>query len=257
MVGTDPYRFLGGRLGYPDSLSLQRILEFLMPDKKVAEIAVELPTPVDELAQKFKTSEEEINSIIQALERKGIITLTSRGYFFVRSIKDLHDATQPKGDQALVRLWKDFFREVEKNGPILTFSRLVIGEEIGPMDWTVTIEEVEKLVRSISMKDPWYWKKTSKGIRIAPPILGARLYYMLLASKYDLTGSQRFTGILLSQEDEFFRPIEVGARLSLRGKIVDKKSSKGRNYATIEMEAIDEGGALLGRYRSTVEIIIN
>jgi hypothetical protein len=175
----------------------------------------------------------------------------------VRSIKELHDATPPKGDQVLVGLWQEFFREVENKGPTLTFNRLVVGEEIGPMDWTVTIEGAEKLVRSISVKDPWYWKETSKGVRIAPPILGARLYYTLLASKYDLTGSQRFTGILMSQEDEFFRPIEVGTRLSLRGKIVDKKSIKGRTYATIEMEASDEGGALFGRYRSTVEIIIH
>jgi biotin operon repressor len=259
MTSTDPYRLLAGRLGYPDSPYLRKILEYLIPEGRTAEIVVEQPTPAEEIASKFQMTEEEVNKLMEAMHNKGIVTPSSRGYFFVRSLKDLQDTTKYKGDSEFQRtldsLWREFFEKHEKKE--LTFSGLVIGDQLGPIDWTVTPEEAERVMRAYGTVSPWYWKERPSQIRMAPATLGSKLYYALLSTKYDLTGPQHATGLHLSQEDEFFGPLQVGATYKVRGKVADKKSGKGRNYATIAVEVTNAKGNLVARYQSTVEIPIN
>lgn len=258
MVSTDPYRLLAGRLGYPDSPALRRILEFLIQENKVAEIVVELPTPLDRLAHKFQMTEEEVKNSLQKMQQRGIITLTSRGHFFVRNIKELYDAALSKNVQdspyqdTLGKLWRIFFKGNEVEKKRLTINDLKVEQEIGPIDWIVTMDQAENIIRSTRRRDPWYWEEAAGDARIAPPTIASHFYDKLLSTKYDTTGPLLAYSTHVSQEDEFFNPIFIGARLKLLGKIVG--IVKEKKYVTIEVEVTDENGTLLARSRSVVGI---
>ena len=110
---TDAYVVLAGKLGYPESERLGRLLRRLM-DKEEAEIVASLPCTVAELAQKLGKQEEQVNQILKGLFEKGVIFMTSKGYQFARDIFQLHDATacDVRSDKVwgreLLDLWEDF-----------------------------------------------------------------------------------------------------------------------------------------------------
>jgi Pyruvate/2-oxoacid:ferredoxin oxidoreductase delta subunit len=109
----DAYTVLAGKLGYPESERLKKLLRKLM-DKEEAEIVVSLPYPAVELAQKLGKKEAQVNEILEGLFEKGIIFMTSKGYQFARDIFQLHDATacDVRSDKVwgreLLDLWEDF-----------------------------------------------------------------------------------------------------------------------------------------------------
>ena len=110
---ADAYVVLAGKLGYPKSERLGRLLRRLM-DREEAEIAASLPCTVAELAQKLGKQEEQVNQILKGLFEKGVIFMTSKGYQFARDIFQLHDATacDVRSDKVwgreLLDLWEDF-----------------------------------------------------------------------------------------------------------------------------------------------------
>jgi len=112
---ADPYVVLAGKLGYPESERLGRLLRRLM-DKEEAEIAASLPCAVAELAQKLGKQEDQVNEALKGLFEKGVIFMTSKGYQFARDIFQLHDATacDVRLDKVWGRdfldLWEDFFQ---------------------------------------------------------------------------------------------------------------------------------------------------
>jgi len=89
---ADAYVVLAGKLGYPESDRLRKLLKRLM-DKEEAEIVASLPCPVAELTQKLGKKEEKVNQMLKQLFQKGVIFMTSKGYQFARDIFQLHDAT--------------------------------------------------------------------------------------------------------------------------------------------------------------------
>jgi Pyruvate/2-oxoacid:ferredoxin oxidoreductase delta subunit len=110
---ADAHVVLAGKLGYPESERLGRLLRRLM-DKEEAEVAASLPCTVAELAQKLGKQEERVNQILKGLFDKGVIFMTSKGYQFARDIFQLHDATacDVRSDKVwgreLLDLWEDF-----------------------------------------------------------------------------------------------------------------------------------------------------
>ncbi|OGN95851.1 MAG: hypothetical protein A2Z77_00370 [Chloroflexi bacterium RBG_13_51_36] len=111
----DAYAVLAGKLGYPESERLKKLLRRLM-DKEEAEIVASLPCPVAELAQKLGKKEEKVNEIQRGLFEKGVIFMTSKGYQFARDIFQLHDATacdvrlDKVWGRGLLDLWEDFLQ---------------------------------------------------------------------------------------------------------------------------------------------------
>jgi Pyruvate/2-oxoacid:ferredoxin oxidoreductase delta subunit len=109
----EAYAVLTERLGYPGSQRLEKTLRRLM-DEEEAEIAVSLPCPVAELAQRLGKSEAEMEKRIGGLFGKGVIFMTSKGYRFARDILQLHDATASDArldyiwGRELLDLWEDF-----------------------------------------------------------------------------------------------------------------------------------------------------
>jgi Pyruvate/2-oxoacid:ferredoxin oxidoreductase delta subunit len=111
----DAYVVLAEKLGYRESERFRRVLKRLM-DGEEAEIVASLPCPVAELAQRLGKREEEVNNILNRLFEKGVIFMTSKGYWFARDIFQLHDgtATDVRLDDVwgrdLLDLWEDFFQ---------------------------------------------------------------------------------------------------------------------------------------------------
>jgi hypothetical protein len=66
---TDAYVILAGKLGYSESDSLGRLLRTLM-DEEEAEMAVCLPGPVAELAQKLGKQKDQVSQILKAFLRR-------------------------------------------------------------------------------------------------------------------------------------------------------------------------------------------
>jgi formate hydrogenlyase subunit 6/NADH:ubiquinone oxidoreductase subunit I len=110
---AETYAVLAGKLGYPESDRLKKLLRKLM-DREEAEIVASLPCSVAEIGQKLGKKETQVNEILKGLFEKGVIFMTSKGYRFARDIFQLHDATacDVRSDKVwgreLLDLWEDF-----------------------------------------------------------------------------------------------------------------------------------------------------
>jgi hypothetical protein len=127
----------------------------------------------------------------------------------------------------------------EKSG----WEALPIGLEMGPLEIVLdnnTIEERVELVR-------WENREPLDKLGVTPPgiTIGnhARMKFMAWP---DLRAS-----IWAKSEHEFLKPIKVGSRIYIRGKIVDKYVKRDRNYVVADYETVDEDGEVLMRSRET------
>jgi acyl dehydratase len=57
--------------------------------------------------------------------------------------------------------------------------------------------------------------------------------------------------IWAKSEHEFIRPMKVGSKVFVRGKVTDKYIKRGREYVVTEFEAVDEHGEVLLISRET------
>lgn len=113
----DAYDVLMERLGFPGSVYLRRILQYLMTPEQ-SKVAAELPGSVEEVSQKAGIPVEKVKEILDELFRKGVTfpkDFDKRDYFrFARDIIQLHDATlatkqlDPEKDKEYFKLWHDF-----------------------------------------------------------------------------------------------------------------------------------------------------
>ncbi|UCD58270.1 MAG: winged helix-turn-helix transcriptional regulator, partial [Candidatus Hydrogenedentota bacterium] len=116
MSDVDAYTLLAEKHGYRDSPRYRRVLEYLLTPQQ-ARLAVELPMPPEELAQKVGMDVAAVTKELDDLYDKGVIFpknfQTREHYRFARSIMQLHDATQsalsldPVKDHALYELWEE------------------------------------------------------------------------------------------------------------------------------------------------------
>jgi exonuclease VII large subunit len=57
--------------------------------------------------------------------------------------------------------------------------------------------------------------------------------------------------IWAKSEHEFIKPMKIGSKIFIRGKIVEKYVKRGRYYIVTEYETVDEAGDVLLRSRET------
>jgi Pyruvate/2-oxoacid:ferredoxin oxidoreductase delta subunit len=117
MTQKDAYAILMERHGYPDSERYRRTMEYLMTPEQ-ARIAVELPAPPEQLADKLQVPVATIMSELDELFTSGVVFprnfQTREGYRFARNVMQLHDASQssvktdPVRERRLFELWEDF-----------------------------------------------------------------------------------------------------------------------------------------------------
>lgn len=117
MSEADAFTALAERHGYKDSPRYRSVLEYLLTPLQ-AKLAVELPLPPEELAQKMGMDVAEVTKELDDLYDKGVIFpknfQTKEYYRFARSVVQLHDASQsalsldPVRDRELYALWEEF-----------------------------------------------------------------------------------------------------------------------------------------------------
>jgi ferredoxin len=112
---AEAYVVLAGKLGYPESERVRKLLRMLM-NREEAELVASLPCSVGDLAQKLGEKEDKVNDMLRKLFEKGIIFMTSKGYQFARDVFQLHDATacdvrlDKVWGRELLDLWEDFLQ---------------------------------------------------------------------------------------------------------------------------------------------------
>ena len=123
------------------------------------------------------------------------------------------------------------------------FEAIPIGLEMGPMEMTLDEDTVRGRVGLVQ----WEASELMDKLHIAPPgvsiVQHARMKFMALP---DMRVS-----IWAKSEHEFLKPMKVGSKIFIRGRVVDKYVKRGRNYVVCEYETVDEAGEVLLRSRET------
>jgi len=57
--------------------------------------------------------------------------------------------------------------------------------------------------------------------------------------------------IWAKSEHEFLKPMKLGGKIFIHGRVVDKYVKRGRNYMVADYETVDEAGEVLMRSRET------
>jgi acyl dehydratase len=127
----------------------------------------------------------------------------------------------------------------EKSG----WEALPIGLEMGPLEIVLDDNMVKKRADLVQ----WETQEKLEKLRFAPP--GITIGYhaqMKFAALPDLRAS-----IWAKSEHEFLKPMKVGSRIYIRGKIVEKYVKRDRNYVVADYETFDEDGDILMRSHET------
>jgi len=123
------------------------------------------------------------------------------------------------------------------------FEAIPVGLDLGTMEMTLdenTVNERAGLVQ-------WQARELIDRFHIAPPGISIHQHPRMRFAKFtDLRAA-----IWAKSEHEFLKPMKIGSKIFIRGKIVGKYVKRGRNYVVSEFEAVDEAGEVLLRSRET------
>ena len=123
------------------------------------------------------------------------------------------------------------------------FEAIPIGLDLGAIEIILDENAVNDRLRLVQ----WEGKELTDKLRIAYPGLGIEQHPRMRFNKFpDLKAA-----IWAKSEHEFLKPMNMGSKIFIRGKVVDKYVKRGRNYVVSEFETYDESGELLMRSRET------
>ncbi len=123
------------------------------------------------------------------------------------------------------------------------FEAIPIGLDLGTMEMTLDENTVNDRVGLVQ----WEAGELVDKFHIAPPVTSIEQHPRMRFAKFpDLRAA-----IWAKSEHEFLKPMKIGSKIFIRGKIVDKYVKRSKNYVVSEFEAVDEGGEVLLRSRET------
>jgi hypothetical protein len=122
------------------------------------------------------------------------------------------------------------------------FEAIPIGMDIGTLEMTLDEETVKNRIELVQ----WQAKGLAeKGF--APP--GLTISHQA-RMKFEALPEMRVS-IWAKSEQEFLKPMKLGSKIFISGKVVDKYVKRGRNYLVTDLETADEAGEVLLRSRET------
>ena len=121
----------------------------------------------------------------------------------------------------------------------LTFDNMPIGLDMGVMEVTLDEKTVNDRLELVLWED----RESLDKLNIAPPGMGIVQHAMMQFAKFPSMKA----GIWAKSEHEFLKPMKIGSKIFIRGKIVNKYVKRGKKYAVTEFTAVDESGEVLLR----------
>ena len=122
------------------------------------------------------------------------------------------------------------------------YEGIPIGMDLG----TIEIMLDEDTVKDRTELVQWQVEKPVETGFVPPGITISQHAHMNFAAL-----PQMRVSIWAKSEHEFLKPIKVGGRIFIHGRIVDKYVRRGRNYMVADYETVDEDGEVLMRSRET------
>jgi acyl dehydratase len=122
------------------------------------------------------------------------------------------------------------------------YEAIPIGMDLGTFEMTLDEETVKKRIELVQ----WQARGLAeKGF--APPGLTISHHARM---KFEALPEMRVS-IWAKSEQEFLKPMKLGSKIFISGKVVDKYVKRGRNYLVTDLETVDEAGEVLLRSRET------
>jgi hypothetical protein len=123
------------------------------------------------------------------------------------------------------------------------FAAIPIGFDLGEVELILD----EKTVQGRATLTQWQAMEVIEKFKAAPPGQTVELHPKMQFAKFTSLRS----AIWAKSEHEFLKPLKIGSKVRIRGKVVDKYIKRGRFYRVSEFETIDENGEVLMRSRET------
>jgi acyl dehydratase len=122
------------------------------------------------------------------------------------------------------------------------YEVIPIGMDLGPFEMTLDDETVRGRTELVQ----WEAKGLAEQGLAAPGITISQHARM----KFEALPEMKVS-IWAKSEQEFLKPMKLGSKIYIRGKVVDKYIKRGRNYMVTDLETVDEAGEVLMRSRET------
>ena len=123
------------------------------------------------------------------------------------------------------------------------YKAVPIGMELGSVEMILDKESVEARVQEVQ----WKIKDLMDNLGLAPPgvtiVEHARMKFRAMP--------EMRSSIWAKSEHEFIKPMKIGEKVIIRGKVVEKSVKRGRDYLVAEYETVNEAGELLMKSRET------
>lgn len=123
------------------------------------------------------------------------------------------------------------------------FEAIPIGFDLG--EWEVVLDE--KTVKDQADLMQWQAREVIDKLHFAPPGTTIEKHPRMQFAKFTNLRS----AIWAKSEHEFLKPLRIGTKVIIRGRVIDKYIKRGRFYRVSEFETFDEQGELLIKSRET------
>ncbi len=124
---------------------------------------------------------------------------------------------------------------------VRTYDNIVVGEEFGPIEFTITQQTHDKHTEMLGLDHPWFTKQSPWGGQIVWPFehwSGPRT-----VSRYYGRGGGN-DSVLTGIEWEFYKPFKVGEKQYGWARVHSKYFKRGKPYYKTEYWSEDKDGEL-------------
>lgn len=129
----------------------------------------------------------------------------------------------------------------DEHGKRTTYDEIEVGKDLGSLEWVVGEEDIEKQCAIDEDFHPWFALDSEWGGVVAPPQIQYRPPRWLLSRTYNIRG------VFYRWDLENVKPIRLGERITVTGRILDKWIDRGREFMSYEAEGRDPAGELVFR----------
>lgn len=133
----------------------------------------------------------------------------------------------------------------DAHGVRATFDEIEVGRDLGTLEWTISVDDIDKQCRIDEDYDPLYCLGGSAEGRIAPPQIQYRPPRWLLSRNYNVRG------VFYRWDFDNLAPLKPDMPITVSGRIVNKWITRGREYIEFEAVGRDPEGRELFRTRRT------